>query len=179
MIVKFTTKESKILDKDLTIMEAKLHKKFDKFFANEAPEATVLYVRVVDRKRDYKMELTLTYLGYQLRAEVADSENQLAAFEKGTDILEGLIRKCKTKNARNLHEVIEFESTTTKYEEEPEEYLIVRTKQYEFKPMSIQEAILNMNMLGHSFYMFMNKDTNKLSTVYRRTENDYGLIESI
>jgi len=179
MIVKFTTKESKILDKDLAIMEAKLHKKFDKFFTTEAPDATVLYAKIVDRKRDYKIELTLTYLGYQLRAEVSDSESPMAAFDKSTDIIDGLFRKCKTKTARNLHQVLEFESTTTKYEEEPDEYMVVRKKQYEFKPMSVQEAILNMNMLGHSFYMFMNKETNKLSTVYRRTEKDYGLIESV
>ena len=47
------------------------------------------------------------------------------------------------------------------------------------KPLSVQEEILNMNMLGHNFYMFLNRDSNKISTVYRRDDKNYGLIEPL
>ena len=63
------------------------------------------------------------------------------------------------------------------FEEEPSEYAVVRTKHYELKPMDVQEAILNMNMLGHNFYMFHNLESGKICVVYSRNDGDYGLIE--
>lgn len=60
---------------------------------------------------------------------------------------------------------------------EPSNYEVVRVKSYEMKPISVQEAIMNMNLLGHTFYTFLNRETDKISTVYKRKDGDYGLIE--
>ena len=62
--------------------------------------------------------------------------------------------------------------------EEPEEpYAVVRVKRYESKPMSVQDAILEMNLLGHTFFTFFNSENKQVCTVYRRNDGDYGLIE--
>ena len=55
----------------------------------------------------------------------------------------------------------------------------VRIKTYDMKPITVQEAIMEMNMLGHVFYTFLNKETNKVSTVYKRDDGDYGMIEPL
>ena len=60
---------------------------------------------------------------------------------------------------------------------EETEYRIVRKKKFDVKPMDVDEAILNMNMLSHSFYMFRNNETDKINVVYCRANGDYGLIE--
>ena len=86
--------------------------------------------------------------------------------------------KSKTKIQNKKHQTIEF-APVIEAEEEPDVYPIVRIKSYEMKPMSVQDAILNMNNLGHSFYTFLNEESGKFSTVYRRNEEDYGMIEPI
>ena len=63
-------------------------------------------------------------------------------------------------------------------EEEEGEFKIVKTKKYSFKPMNPEEAILQMNLLGHSFYIFTNDTTGSTNIVYKRKDNDYGLIEA-
>lgn len=176
MLVKFNTKDSKITEHGIKTMENKIHLRFDRYFSNEPESATVFNVRVADKKFQYKVELTLPYMGYQLRAETYDDVNAIAALDKSMDALEGQIRKCKTKLSRNKYQVPDYKETLN-IEEEPSEYEVVRVKSYEMKPLSVQEAIMNMNMLGHTFYMFLNRDSNKISTVYKRHDGKYGLIE--
>ena len=102
----------------------------------------------------------------------------MAALDKSMDVLERQIVKCKTKLARGRHQTITQDSSEPAVEEEPDNYPIVRVKTYEMKPLSVQDAILHMNMLGHNFYMFKNSENGKVSTVYRRNDGDYGLIEA-
>ena len=87
--------------------------------------------------------------------------------------------KSKTKIQKNKHRTIEIAPPPIPASEEPDIYSVVRIKSYEMKPMSVQDAILNMNMLGHTFFMFKNEETDKISTVYRRAEDDYGMIEPL
>lgn len=179
MLVRFNTKDAKVAG-DLAKMEKKILNRFGKYFTQEPEDATVFSVKVTDgKKSQFKVELTLPYLGYQLRTEVVDNMSALAALDKGMDIMERQISKCKTKLARNKHQTPEPDFGALAFEEEPEEYEIVRVKGYDMKPMNVQEAILNMNLLGHNFYMFLNCDTNKVSTVYRRNDGFYGMIEAI
>ena len=85
--------------------------------------------------------------------------------------------KCKNKLAQVRHQPIPEVPDAPAIEEEPAEYPVVRVKRLEVKPMNVQEAILNMNMLGHDFYMFENGDSGKIATVYKRADGAYGLIE--
>ncbi len=179
MFVKFNVKDFKISDKTLESMESKIHRRLDKYFSGKEQEPT-FYVKLTDQKKlKEKIELTLPYCGYQLRAEVADKDGILAALDKGMDIMERQITKCKTKLARNKHQTPEPISSEIDFQEEPSEYAVVKAKQYELKPMNVQEAIMNMNMLGHSFYMFDNVELGKICVVYRRNDGDYGVLSPI
>ena len=177
MLVTFNTKDFKVSDKTLESMESKLHRRFDKYFTGQEDEPT-FYVKLTQQKKlKEKVELTLPYRGYQLRAEVADKDGIIAALDKGLDIMERQISKCKTKLSRNKHQAADAPASSIDFEEEPATYTVVKTKQYELKPMDVQEAVLNMNMLGHNFYMFHNVENGKTSVIYRRNDGDYGLIE--
>lgn len=179
MFVKFNVKDFKISDKTLESMESKIHRRLDKYFSGKEQDPT-FYVKLTDQKKlKEKIELTLPYCGYQLRAEVADKDGILAALDKGMDIMERQITKCKTKLARNKHQTPEPISSEIDFQEEPSEYAVVKAKQYELKPMNVQEAIMNMNMLGHSFYMFDNVELGKICVVYRRNDGDYGVLSPI
>lgn len=175
MLVRFNTKNFKVSDKTLENIESKLHKRLDRYFGEN--DDTVFVVRLTDQKKLMeKVELTLPYLGHTLRAEVADSDGIINALDKGVDIMERQIRKIKTKLSRNIREVPE-EPVSEDFEAEPDEYSVVKTKTYELKPMGVQEAILNMNMLGHKFYMFKNADDSDVTAVvYKRDDGDYGLL---
>ena len=97
-------------------------------------------------------------------------------------MLERQIAKCKTKLSRNKYQTPDFATTIPQvdnFEEEPDIYPVVRIKSYEMRPITVQDAIMDMNMLGHSFYTFLNKETNNVSTVYRRDDGDYGMIEPL
>ena len=88
------------------------------------------------------------------------------------------IRKNKTKLAKRLREnVIDMAAVPDPVEEIPEDEPIIRVKQFEFKPMTAEEAIMQMNLLGHSFYVFKDITTGDTCVVYTRKDGDYGLIE--
>ncbi len=174
MLVKFNMKDAQIPEKTLEQMEKKLQARFHRYFADEPEGKSTVLVKIAEQKRGFKAELTLSYLGYLLRAETSDDKTAIAALDKAIDILERQLVKCKNKLAQARHQAI---PDMPAVEDEPAEYPVVRIKQHELKPMSVQEAILNMNMLGHAFYMFQNSENDKISTVYKREDDSYGLIE--
>ena len=93
------------------------------------------------------------------------------------DVLERQIRKQKTRLEKQLRlGAFEYEPEFGDIEEE-NEFKIVKTKTYSAKPMSAEEAILQMNLLGHSFFAFTDADTEDVCVVYKRKGNTYGLIE--
>ena len=178
MLVHFNTKNSTIDGNTLSTMESKALKRFARYFANEAEGDTTLSIKIADKKFRYKVELTLPYYGFVLRTETYDDVSPIAALDKSMDAMERRMAKSKTKIQNKKHQIIEVAPPITE-EEEPDVYPIVRIKSYEMKPISVQDAILNMNNLGHSFYTFLNEETGKISTVYKRTEDDYGMIEPL
>ena len=178
MLVHFNTKNSTIDGNTLSTMESKALKRFARYFANEAEGDTILSIKIADKKFRYKVELTLPYYGFVLRTETYDDVSPIAALDKSMDAMERRMAKSKTKIQNKKHQIIEIAPPITE-EEEPDVYPIVRIKSYEMKPISVQDAILNMNNLGHSFYTFLNEETGKISTVYKRTEDDYGMIEPL
>ena len=146
--------------------------KLDKFFSEETAAQVTLSVQ----KDDHIIEVTIYHEGMIFRAEVRDAD-MYAAIDRVIDVLERQIRKQKTRLEKKLREgAFEGPYDANDYDEE-EEFKIVKTKKYENKPMSVEEAILQMNLLGHEFYIFNNAETLDKEVVYKRKDGNYGLIE--
>ena len=100
-----------------------------------------------------------------------------ASIDRVEDVLERQIRKQKTRLEKQLRSGA-FEPLPEYSDiEEEEEFKVVKTKTYSAKPMSVEEAILQMNLLGHAFYIFNNAETMDKNVVYKRKDGNYGLIE--
>jgi putative sigma-54 modulation protein len=155
------------------MIEKKLSK-LDKYFKAEATEATV----TLSRKRSVSsLEVTINAGGTLFRSEV-DADDFRIALDQTVDHIEGQIRKNKTKLAKRLREnVMDMSVIPDSAEDISEEEPIIRVKQFEFKPMTPEEAIMQMNLLGHSFYVFNDITTGDTCVVYTRKDGAYGLIE--
>ena len=155
------------------LIEKKLAK-LDKFFKAEATEATV----TLSRKRNVSsLEVTINAGGTLFRSEV-EADDFRIALDQTVDHIEGQIRKNKTKLAKRLREnVMDMSVIPDPVEDIPDDEPIIRVKQFEFKPMTPEEAIMQMNLLGHSFYVYKDVTTGDTCVVYTRKDGDYGLIE--
>jgi len=124
------------------------------------------------------MEITIPLKSFILRSEETQ-DDFYAAVDKTIDKLERQIRKNKTKlMSRPAKPSYDFNFEMIEIEEEKEEKKIVKRKSIEVKPMDEEEAILQMELLGHQFYMYKDADTNKPAVVYKRNDGNYGVIES-
>ena len=145
--------------------------KFEKFF-DENAEMTVSF----SHRRDLEMvEITVRTGGILLRAEEG-SESFAISVDRAVDALLRQIRKNKTRLAKRIRSdglrmVTEEPSDV---DEEPE--FRIRTKTFSVKPMSVEEAIMQMNLLSHDFFVFSDAQTHRTSVVYKRKDGDYGLI---
>jgi putative sigma-54 modulation protein len=149
--------------------------KLNKFF-NPDTEA---FVTMSVEKNRHIVEVTIRFKGIVFRAEVSN-DDMYTSIDKSVDILEGQIRKNKTRLAKRLHENAFTASDSigvSADEVEEEEFKVVRSKRFPIKPMSVEEAILQMNLLGHEFFVFSNAETKDANVVYRRKDGNYGLIE--
>jgi putative sigma-54 modulation protein len=161
-------------------MNKRCHQRMDAYFKDEAPDATVITVRVTEQKSTYKVEMTMPYLGHTLRTENQEREISLPALDKGIDILERQMKKLRTRLGRDLRKkpaVAEEAPAIAEEEAIEEQEKVIRVKRYAAKPMSVDDAILEMDLLGHSFYMFLSIESGNAATVYRRTDGGCGLIE--
>ena len=179
MIVRFVMKDAHVPASIQETMNKRCHQRMDAYFKDEAPDATVITVRVTEQKNTFKVEMTMPYLGHTLRTENQEREISLPALDKGIDILERQMKKLRTRLGRDLRRKPELaEEAPAAAEDIPEEESkVLRVKRYAAKPMSVDDAILEMDMLGHSFYMFSNVETGNAATVYRRKDGGCGLIE--
>ncbi|MEW8970142.1 MAG: ribosome-associated translation inhibitor RaiA [Mesobacillus sp.] len=155
--------------------------KLDRYFT-ESPNANVNVNLKVYQDKKSKVEITIPMKDLVLRAEELH-EDMYAAIDLITDKLERQIRKHKTKVNRKFRDkesLKDFVPIFTEVEqvEDEEDLEVVRTKSFDLKPMDSEEAILQMNMLGHSFYVFTNAETNQTNVVYKRNDGRYGLIEA-
>lgn len=151
-------------------IERKLSK-LDKFFSDESTAQATLSVQ----KDNHIIEVTIYHDGIIFRAEVRDAD-MYAAIDRSIDVLERQIRKQKTRLEKKLRAGAFSEYDPAVFAEE-HEFKIVKTKKHESKPMSVEEAILQMNLLGHEFYIFNNAETMDKEVVYKRKDGNYGLIE--
>jgi putative sigma-54 modulation protein len=180
MIVRFVMKDAHVPASIQETMNKRCHQRMDAYFKDEAPDATVITVRVTEQKSTYKVEMTMPYLGHTLRTENQEREISLPALDKGIDILERQMKKLRTRLGRDLRKkpaVVEDAPAAAEEEAIEEQEKVIRVKRYAAKPMSVDDAILEMDLLGHSFYMFNNIETGNAATVYRRTDGGCGLIE--
>lgn len=180
MIVRFVMKDAHVPASIQETMNKRCHQRMDAYFKDEVPDATVITVRVTEQKSTFKVEMTMPYLGHTLRTENQEREISLPALDKGIDILERQMKKLRTRLGRDLRKkpaVVEEAPAPAEEEAIEEQEKVIRVKRYAAKPMSVDDAILEMDLLGHSFYMFNNIETGNAATVYRRTDGGCGLIE--
>ena len=150
--------------------------KLEKYFKDDEITANVL-TRV--RGNSQIVEVTIPTSKFVLRSE-EENEDLYAAIDLVSDKLERQIRKNKTRLNRNVKENTKefyFDYVLEDAEEESKEK-IVKRKNIEMKPMDEEEAILEMELLGHSFFVYKDMDTNNVCVLYKRKDGDYGLIET-
>ena len=153
--------------------------KLDKFFKEEA-EARIVLGTIKDNEY---IEATIYAGGMIYRAEESDKE-MLAAIDMIVDVIERQIRKNKTRLEKKIRKDAALETMLICGEEyrggeETDGFDIVKVKRFQVKPMTPEEAVLQMKLLGHTFFIFKNSDTNEMNVVYERKDGRYALIESV
>ena len=174
----FTGKKVNLSNRVQSYAEKKVGK-LERYFKTE-PEASLVFSVEKDRN---KVELTIRSGGMVLR--VAESTSDLfASIDAAVTSMERQLRKHKTRLEKRLRQdayertVPDDEASTLVPDVvEESEFEVVRTKKFPIKPMTVDEAILQMDLLGHTFYAFKNEDGGAFSVVYRRNNGGYGLIE--
>lgn len=155
--------------------------KLERFFT-DVPNATAYVNLKVYPDKTAKAEVTIPLSFLVLRAEETNPD-LYASIDFVVDKLERQVRKYKTKiNRKSREKGLDFAlpqlDTSVKEESSDSDLEIVRSKKIELKPMDSEEAVLQMNMLGHDFFVYHDRDTNEINIVYRRKDGRYGLIET-
>ena len=175
--MKFTFAEKRMdSSEDLRAYATRKIGKLDKFFKTEA-EAFVTFS--IERGR-FLAEITIHNNGMYYRASELTND-MYASVDSGVAAIERQIRRNKTRLEKRLREGALSERDAVPAfappEEEADDFQIVRSKRFSIKPMSAEEAILQMNLLGHEFFVFRNMDAeDRIAVVYKRKQGGYGLI---
>ena len=150
--------------------QERLDAKLDKFFGDEAEAKLML----TERKGNIELELTVRYNQMLFRAEQT-AVDKTDALDAAIDKIIRQIRKNKTRLEKRLKDNAfkqEFQDTV-----EEADISVIRTKKFKMRPMSPEEAILQMNMLGHDFFMFRNAASGEINVVYKRDDEGYAVLE--
>ncbi len=145
--------------------------KVEKFFGKDATAK----ITATAEKNFMICEITLTKNSMLFRAQER-SDDLEDALDMCVDSIIRQIRKNKTRLEKRLRDV-SFDDVLIENAGEDDEIEVVRTKSVVLKPESVEEAILQMNLIGHQFYMFLNAETDGICVVYKRNDGGYGLIE--
>ena len=150
--------------------------KVEKFFGPEVDAKATLSVQ----KNKQKIEVTIPFNGVILRSEEA-SDDMYKSIDLVVSKLERQIRKQRTKLSRKNHESLRFaqldEVAVGASNDIEENGKIVKVKKFGVKPMSVEEAVLQMELIGHNFFLFQDSEDNKVNVIYKRKDGDYGLLE--
>lgn len=148
--------------------------RIEKFFKDDAD----CHLTFAVEKSRHILEVTIQSKGLFIRAEET-TDDMYASIDAVVDKLERQIRKNKTKLGKRIHQdsVVPDNFLIEEPIEEESTYKIVKSKRFAIKPMDVEEAILQMNLLGHSFFVFSNAETDEVNVVYKRKDGNYGLIE--
>ena len=168
MKVTITAKKLTINQSFTDYATQKLSAKLDRFF----PEEAEAKITLEERRELIILELTVKYNGIIYRAEQS-AKDKNDALDVTVDRVIRQIRKQKTKVEKSLRTGA-FEGLAPEAEEK--EYEVIREKKFHLRPMSVDEAILQMNLLDHTFFMFKNADTGDVNVVYKRDEGNYAVL---
>lgn len=176
MKINYTGRKFDISERLEDQIEKKLSK-IEKFFRNE----TEAHVTISKERELHDVEVTIPFKGMHIRAEEKDYD-LYAAIDKIVDIIERRIRKHKTKLQDKFEHVslAEFfvEEEYDDFDDiEDQHYNIVKSKRFAIKPMDIEEAVMQMDLIHHQFFVFLNAETDEVNVVYKRKDGKYGLIE--
>lgn len=172
MKVTFTGKNMQVRDELREVVVEKLSK-YNKFF-NTTLEADVTFSH---QGKTQTVEVTIPLKNHVVFRAEAHSDNMLTSIDRVVDRLNKQISKHKTKIEKvyRSNDSIKFSEIPT--HEEPSDSKIVKSKTFAMKPMDPEEAVLQMELIGHSFYVFRNGKTDDVNVVYQRKDGNYGLIE--
>ncbi len=171
MKINYISKNYKISDRFKEIIEKKLAK-LEKYFSKNYD----VKVNCIEQADKQKLEVSINADGMFFRSEVV-SDNMFNNIDLALPKIERQIvklsTKTKAKTAKDFAPVLEF------LDEMPAEdtLKVVKTKRFELEPMTIEDAEFNLDMLGHSFYVFLNAKSGEVNILYKRTDGDLGLIE--
>ena len=147
--------------------------KLDRFFA---PETEVNVTLSVEKERQ-KIEVTIPVKGNIIRSEQVSSD-MYVSIDLVEEVIERQLRKYKNKIVDKQQAAANFQKAyLDKDYDEDEEVKIIRTKKFGIKPMYPEDACVQMELLGHNFFVFYNAETEQVNVVYKRKGNTYGLIE--
>lgn len=164
----------KITDSMKEYIKEKLNK-LNKYLENSDNVRASVIVKV--KNHEQRVEITIPLKAYILRSEES-KDDFYAAVDKTVDKLERQIRKNKTRiMAKQGRTNRDFAISEFEKEDLSDERKILKRKKVEVKPMNEEEAILQMELLGHQFYMYKDRDTSEMKVVYKRTDDNYGIIE--
>lgn len=148
--------------------------RLDKYFEN--PDNINATALIKLRGKDQVVEITINANKFILRGE--ESHKDLyAAIDKVSDKIERQIRKNKTRLKKKTVKDVSKDFVLDFEEKEENDNVIVKRKVIENKPMSEEEAILQMELLGHEFFAYKNEETNEVNILYKRKDGDYGILE--
>lgn len=146
--------------------------KLSKLFQKDTEAQVTLSVE----KNRHIIEITIPFDGVVLRCEEC-TDDMYTSIDKAVDKLERQINKHKTKLEKRFRgSKLIFENIVST-EDDDEKPRVVKTKRFAMKPMPVEEAILQMELLGHNFFVFSNGDTEEVNVIYKRKDGNYGLIE--
>lgn len=167
----FVLKKFTLTPNEQTQIEKRLER-LSKFFGEDT-EATI---KLSTEGKKEKIEITIFENGIFYRSEESDDKMQ-CALDRSIDIIERQIRKNKTKLQKKLRKDAFTPLPDDKYDDYEEEDIdIVKVKTFPYKPMTSEEAILQMNLLDHNFFVFIDVETEKVCVVYKRHDDKYGMI---
>lgn len=169
-------------------IEDAVHAKLDKlerYFLEDFEATASVLIKTYDHGRQQKIEVTVPTKDFVLRAEDT-SEDLYSSIDSVVEKLERQMRKHKTRINKKIREKAQTKALyqeqiieqSVEGSEQDDEVTIVRTKQFDLKPMDAEEAILQMDLLGHNFFVFTDAGSQRTNIVYKRRDGKYGLIES-
>lgn len=155
-------------------VESKLSR-LEKYFT---PDTIVNVTLSVTKKRYQKMEVTIPVKGHIIRAE-QESSDMYVTIDLVEEVIESQLKKYRQKLINQKQSAGSFKQEFLETEtEEEEEIQIIRSKKFGMKPMFPEDACVQMELLGHAFFVFRNAETDEVNVVYKRKDGNYGLIEA-
>ena len=145
--------------------------RLDKYLVDD----TIVNVTLSVQKGRQKIEVTIPMKGHIIRAEEG-SEDMYVSIDLVVDVIERQIRRYKTRLMNQKYDGTSFKQEFMEQEDdvEDDEIRIIRSKKFAIKPMDVEEACVQMELLGHDFFVFRNADTFEVNVVYKRKGNTYG-----